>query len=40
MILEDVVEDGFGVQEVGAQDGVDSVEAAEKVFRHQVRGDA
>ena len=40
MITEDGVEDDFGVQEVGAQNGVDAGEGAAEVFGYQIRGDA
>ena len=40
VILEDVVEDDFGVQEVRSQDGIDGRQGAAEVFGHQVRRDA
>ena len=40
MVLEDGMEDDFGVQEVGAQDGIDAGEGAAEVLRYQIRGDA
>ena len=40
VVLEDVVKDFFGGQEVGAQDGVDAGEGAAQVFGHEVGGNA
>ena len=40
VVLEDVVEDDFGVQEVRSQDGIDGRQGAAEVFGHQVRRDA
>ena len=34
------MQDGFGVQEIGTQDGVDAGEGAAQVFGHEVGGDA
>ena len=40
MIAEDGMQDDFGVQEVGAQDGIDAGEGAAEVLSYQIRGDA
>ena len=40
MVLEDVLQDGVGVQEVGAQDGIDAGEGGAEVFGHKVCRDA
>ena len=40
MVLEDVLQDGVGVQEVGAQDGIDAGEGGAEVFGHEVCRDA
>ena len=39
MLLKDIVKDFFGIQEVGAKDGVDAGEGAAEVFGHEVGGD-
>ena len=40
MIAEDGMQDDFGVQEVGAQDGIDAGEGAAEVLSYQIRRDA
>ena len=40
MLREDVVKDGFGIDEVGAQDGIDGREGAAQVLGNEVGGNA
>ena len=40
MVLEDGMQDDFGVQKVGAKNFIDGGEGAAEVFGHQVRRDA
>ena len=38
MIPEDILQDGFGVDEIGAEDLVEGGDGATEVFGNQVRG--